>query len=366
MNRRKFIVGAGGMAALAGAGLLGWRGATGSLDDYQAYAAALRAPLPPDPVVAELIRFATLAPNGHNTQPWRFAVSGQVVRLMPDLERRTPVVDPDDHHLYVSLGCAAETLAIAGRANGRPGAIDPAPGDGAALAFSFSAGAPAADPLFDAIPRRQSTRGLFDGRPVPTADLAALAAAGTMPGVRLVLLTEKARIAKARDLIVAANDRQMTDTAFMDELRRWIRFNPKAAMRSGDGLFSAASGNPSVPDVIGDALFSMIVTAKGEGERYARQLETTPLLAAFFAEQANPAHWMTIGRACQRFALTATTLGLKLAFVNQAVEVAAFRPALAELAGESGLRPDLLLRIGYGAALPYSPRRPVAAVMSAG
>jgi hypothetical protein len=44
------------------------------------------------------------------------------------------------------------------------------------------------------------------------------------------------------------------------------------------------------------------------------------------------------------------------------VEVAGLRAELAGLAGEPGLRPDLLIRFGRGPTLPYAPRRPVAAV----
>jgi len=43
--------------------------------------------------------------------------------------------------------------------------------------------------------------------------------------------------------------------------------------------------------------------------------------------------------------------------VNQAVEVAALRPALASTIGEAGRRPDLVLRLGYGPSMPLSPRR---------
>ena len=38
-----------------------------------------------------------------------------------DFSRRTPVVDPDDHHLFVSLGCATETLLQAGLGYGWAG-----------------------------------------------------------------------------------------------------------------------------------------------------------------------------------------------------------------------------------------------------
>jgi hypothetical protein len=65
----------------------------------------------------ELVRYATLAASSHNTQPWKFAPRERSISIVPDLARRTPVVDPDDHHLYVSLGCAAENMVHAGRAD---------------------------------------------------------------------------------------------------------------------------------------------------------------------------------------------------------------------------------------------------------
>jgi hypothetical protein len=40
----------------------------------------------------------------------RILLDKQSIVILPDLSRRCPVVDPDDHHLYVSLGCAAENI----------------------------------------------------------------------------------------------------------------------------------------------------------------------------------------------------------------------------------------------------------------
>ncbi|MDQ0390681.1 Acg family FMN-binding oxidoreductase [Labrys monachus] len=363
MNRRNLLITGASALAAAGAGAFAWSRATGSMAGYEAYAKGLRMPLAAEPDLRDLVRYATLAASGHNTQPWRFAVAAGAVRLFPDESRRTPVVDPDDHHLFVSLGCAAENLAVAGRATGRPGEIAILPGDGSALAWSFSEGPAVADPLFDAIPRRQSTRADYDGRPIPSEDLAALERIAAEPGVGLVLLTDRARISQARDLVAAGNDAQMADPAFRTELERWIRFNPRSAMRSGDGLFSAASGSPSLPDVLGRSAFSAFVTAGSESPKVARQLASSAALAVFVGEQADPAHWIRVGRACQRLMLAATARGLKHAFVNQPVEVAGLRPALAALIGEPGRRPDIVLRLGYGPTLPLSPRRPVAAVL---
>jgi hypothetical protein len=199
---------------------------------------------------------------------------------------------------------------------------------------------------------------------VSNRDLETLRRATDTPGVRMVLLTDRPRIDQARDLVVAGNEAQMTDPAFMAELKRWLRFNPADAMRTGDGLYSASSGNPILPAGLGEFAFDRFFGARAENERYARQIESSSGLAVFLAERADPAHWMTVGRACQRFMLAATALDLRCAFVNQPVEVAGLRPALAGLVGEAGLRPDLVLRFGRGPVLPFSPRRPVASVIA--
>jgi hypothetical protein len=59
----------------------------------------------------------------------------------------------------------------------------------------------------------------------------------------------------------------------------------------------------------------------------------------------------------------ATALGVKHSFVNQPVEVPELRGKLARFLGIGERRPDLLLRFGYGAALPMSLRRAVADVL---
>ena len=68
-------------------------------------------------LVRELVRYATLAPSSHNTQCWSFHLQDRSITIAPDLSRRCPVVDPDDHHVFVSLGCATENLAQAALAN---------------------------------------------------------------------------------------------------------------------------------------------------------------------------------------------------------------------------------------------------------
>jgi nitroreductase len=363
-SRRKLLIGAGTLA-VAGVGVGGVSLAEmGSLRDYDAAMAKLRARLPPNPEFGELIRFATLAASGHNSQPWSFRNDGRSIEILPDLARRTPVVDPDDHHLFVSLGCAAENLALAASAAGQAAELRFDPSRGGSLRCLLGDGPPQPSSLFDAIPKRQSCRSDYDGKPVSSTDLALLGAAAAIPGVDLVLLTERQQIDRVRDLVIAGNHRQMGDPAFQRELKSWLRFNPRQALASGDGLFSAASGDPSLPCWLGTMLVGLVLTSDAGDDKYASQIDSSPGIALFLGEKSDHDHWVRCGRACQRFALQATALGLKHAFINQPVEVAELRPQLAQLAGLPGRRPDLVMRFGYGPDLPFSARRPVGSVIA--
>ncbi len=365
MHRRQVLIGAGA-TAVVGAGAVGLTMARmGSSAGYAQGIAALRTPLADPAPLAELVRYAVLAPNGHNTQPWRFRARPGQIAIRPDPARRTPVVDPDDHHVFVSLGAAAENLALASAARGMPGAVRFDPTGGGAVLFDFASAPPVRSALFDAISHRQSTRAEYDGRAVSPGDLAVLAQAAAMPGVDLVLLTDRLRVDRLRDLIVTGNSAQMDDPAFVRELKAWLRFNPREALRRGDGLFSVASGNPPLPDWLGPLAFDWLATAASQNEAYARQVRSSAGMAVFVGAGANPASWVSVGQACQRFALQATALGLKCAFMNQPVEVPHLRGELAALVGLPGRRPDLVMRFGYGPELPWSPRRQVAAVIEA-
>ncbi|MDX8477242.1 nitroreductase family protein [Mesorhizobium sp. VK24D] len=357
MNRRTVLVGAGVALVAAGTGVAAWQAATGSMAEYETFAAGLRSQLTPD--LQAVVRYATLAANSHNTQPWRFRFDGQAIEIRPDFQRRTPVVDPDDHHLYVSLGCAAANLALAAAATGRPGEAS-LTADG--VRYDYVTDVPKVDPLVDAISKRQSTRAEYDGRAIPPADLAELERTAAAPGVSLALVTDRVRMKRVRDLVLAGNQDQMNDPAFMRELKQWIRFNPRSAMARGDGLFSASSGNPALPTGLGRIAFDRLFDVARENRNYARQIDSSAGVAIFFGERPDHDHWIRVGQACQRFALAATKLGLKVAFINQPVEVARLRADLAAIVGETR-RPDLAMRFGYGPTLPFSPRRPVVSVI---
>jgi hypothetical protein len=338
-------------------------GCGGGQSGWDEAAAETWATLAANAGLGELVRYATLAANSHNTQPWRFSATDSAVTILPDLSRRTPVVDPDDHHLFVSLGCAAENLSIAAEARGRRATVgfDPA-GDGS-VAIALEPGPAAETPLFVAIPERQCTRSEYDGRAVPPEDLSKLEEAARIDGVDVVMIGDPTRMAAVVDYVVAGNTRQVEDPAFVDELGEWLRFNAAHAAETRDGLYSAASGNPTSPAWLGRLLFPWIFSAGSENDRYSRQIRSSAGIAIFVAREEGKAGWVSVGRSYQRFALQATALGIRNAFVNQPVEVPAVRDEFAAWLG-MGRRPDLVVRYGYAPPMPRSLRRSVTDVMT--
>ncbi|NIA71533.1 Tat pathway signal protein [Pelagibius litoralis] len=359
LDRRRFI----GSSALGGAALL-LGGCSYDPTAYQAAVAEMTRPLPVNPDFRELVRYATLAANGHNTQPWTFRLQERGIDILPDFTRRTPVVDPDDHHLFASLGCAAENLAIAAKARGMAGdVIFESIGQGH-ISVDLSPAPREETGLFAAIPARQCSRAAYDGKAVPGAILDRLPLAAKRYAVETILLTDDKSREDILALVIEGNSRQMDDPAFLAELKHWIRFNPGHALAAGDGIYSATSGNPELPRWIGAPLFDLFFDKDSENDKYAAQIRSSAGVAVFVARTDDREGWFNAGRAYQRFALQATADGLKQAFVNQAVEVPAVRGELQTLLRIGGRRPNLVVRFGYGPRLPKSLRRPLEAVIA--
>lgn len=363
-SRRAVLIGGSGLIiGGAGVGYLGWPG-----DDpaYREAVAASRRKMTAaggsgiDP--NELVRFATLAANSHNTQPWRFDAQGAAIRIKPDVSRRCPIVDPEDRHLVASLGCATENLVLAAAAAGFKATVA-FEGVGHAATISLESSQRQSSPAFEAITKRQSTRAPFDAAPIPADELRAMEIAIGRPGVHARFLTARRDLNQLRDFVVQGNTAQCRDRAFVDELCHWVRFNQTQAAETRDGLYAGASGNPALPRWLGRAIFPYVFTAAGENPKYVAQIDGSAGALILYAEADGPAGWFNVGRASQRFQLEATARDIRTSFVNQPVEVADVRSEFSTWLGD-GLRPALIIRFGRGKTLPFSLRRPPSAVLS--
>jgi hypothetical protein len=298
------------------------------------------------------------------------------------------VVDPDDHHLYTSLGCATENVVVAANAKGwdvnveleddSPPAIHirlmPAPSAAStapevavpgaspqACAASVSRASDLADvaSLARAISLRQCTRAAFERRAIPKGELELLELAATGPGITPMFLTGTAELASVAEYVAQGNAAQLRDSKWREELVGWLRFNAKEARHAGDGLWSRALGSPEVPRSLARVILPLALTPSVQNRKDVPWIRGSAGVIVFVTERNDLRHWVDVGRCYERFALRATTLGIRNAFINQPVEVAALRGQFASWLGVGDRRPDLVVRFGYGPEMQRSLRRPM-------
>jgi hypothetical protein len=315
-----------------------------------------------------LIECATLAPSGHNTQPWRFRISNGSIELRADLYRRLPVVDPDDHALYISLGCALENLVIAAEHDGLAARLDPYFGDSndPCIRVHLAPGEVNEDSgLYPVLARRQSNRRRYNRRKIKEEELARLLQAGRRDAVELrSFAVGSPEISPIIEFVREGNRQQFSDRTFVEELVSWVRFSRREVQRTSDGLFGPALGFPPVPRWLGKFIMTRLLSPESEAKRQARAIDSSSHLLLFIARNHDKTGWIETGRAFQRVALTATLLGMAHAHVNMPCEVPTVRSRLAEHLGlVNREQPLLLIRIGYAQAMPRAPRRPVEAVL---
>lgn len=310
----------------------------------------------------QVIYCATLAPSGHNAQPWKFRIEGEDnITILPDYHRVLPVADPDNHELFISLGCALENLVVAAEHFGYRPEVKIYSGQQVSIKVKLnSCKEEGGNLLFGQVKRRQSTRNKYDGKPIPKEHLLALKASALGKDVDCKILADKTAMAPVTALVKEACLLQYSDEVFINELVKWIRFSKMIATKKADGLSGAVSGNPSVPEWFGKFLLGATVSAEKEAAKCEEMINSSSALAIFTTTQNDEAGWINLGRSFERFALTASSLGIKLAHENMACEVPAVRQKLASLlALNANEQPLLVVRLGYSEAMPYSYRRPM-------
>jgi len=307
----------------------------------------------------ELIRHATLASSSHNTQPWKFRIQQDSITILPDFSRRCPVVDPDDSHLFKSLGCAAENLVHAAAAQGFSADVRFDPGEDGVIVLLNRDASARATRLYQAIAKRQCVKTAYDGTPLVASELEILEKAGERENVRTIMLLSEAQKDAVIDYVTRGNLAQLTDRAFRDELVSWIRFNPGEAIRTGDGLSGRTSGQPALPTWLAKWIIGLVLTPKGQAETDAKNIRSSAGVAVFVSSHNDKAAWVEVGRAYERFALQAASFNVRTAFINQPIEVRPLRPQLESWLGIDGEHAQLMVRFGHGPMAPFSLRRPI-------
>ena len=309
----------------------------------------------------ELVRYATLAANGHNTQPWKFAIKENVIEIHPDYARHLSAVDPHERELWISLGCALENLLVATRAVGYASEVT-YPDTADLIHIRLTPDTPQREAMFDAISLRQNTRSEYDGQPIKIDDLEQVQTISLEPGVVLRFVLNPADMETTVGYVNQGNLNQYADEAFIDELIHWLRFNKRETLASFDGLYTRCSGNPEVPRWLGQ-IFVAGTKPEQQADADAKKLRSSPGAVVVASEVDDKAAWVRAGQVYERLALKMTLLNIKSAFLNQPIEIASVRGQFQSAIGLGNALPQLLVRFGYADPMPRSLRRSVEQVI---
>ncbi|CAN7795445.1 nitroreductase [Caballeronia sp. LjRoot34] len=313
------------------------------------------------------LNYAVLAPSSHNSQPWYFIVDGDTLLLCADRMRALSIVDPFDRELVISCGAALFNLRVALSHFGLGYAITLLPSDAepdvlAKVRMLVDKGSDSSiASLFDAIPRRVTTREAFRLEAVAPEMQQHLLRAAEAEGVQAVCIDDLRRREEIAQLIAEADRIQLLDPRFQSELASWIHFR-----RTDDGMPVYGPAVSTLLDIAVPLLASAICTFDLGGRIAAAHdslVWASPILFCIGTRIDDPQSWLAAGQALERVLLTGVKLGLTASYLNQPVETDQLRGSLRQIAGMTA-QPQLLLRMGREPGGRRSGRRPIQDVVS--
>lgn len=287
-----------------------------------------------------LLQYANLAPSTRNSQPWRFSVGENTVGIFADLSRWQPVSDRGRRELYISLGCALENLLVAAEQFGFRHTVHyfPQPSnEELAATVVFQPGGEVSDNrtgiALHSITARHTHRGLYQDEPIVEEVRRRLLNCCNDPDLRMDLTDDPAIRSRVLELNLHADEMEFADPEFRKELGYWV----------AKGLF----GGPRLLSRLAGTLFARINLGGAIGKRNAAVLSSAPLIGLISTRLDDRTSQVRTGQMLERLWLRATSIGLALQPMSQALEIPSLRGELALVIGDGSWMPQQLFRIGY-------------------
>ena len=376
MNRRKFLVLAGGGVILAAGGTFGFvasRYPHKAVEPWEQAGSLYSEPR------KKALSHAILAPNPHNRQPWLVDLNKpDKVVLTVDTQKMLPHTDPFHRQITIGLGCFLEVMTMAAAEDGYrvelelfPQGSDTKALDGRPVAVAtFSKDSSVRpDPLFAHVLNRRSLKEPYDvSRPVADDVLQRIKTTSSNGSV--------AGTQNKEDHVETL--RTLTHEALEIELD-----TPRTHKESVD-LFrigkTEIEANPDGIDFSGPFFETMhfVGGMTREGSLDPNSLEFSEGKKAVFAQTDTAmAHlWLTTpgnsrkdqinaGRDWVRINLAATRENVGIQPLSQALqeygEMQSHYQRVHKLLAEDGHTIQMLARLGYAESVPPSPRWPLEA-----
>ena len=300
---------------------------------------------------------ARRAPSLHNTQPWRFTVSGDAIELHADASRQL-TADPDGREMLISCGAALYGLRLGVRSLGYLAEVEILPGPAGPWPLARVRLGPATPmtagerKLLTAVPHRHTHRGPFEAGPLPAGLFARLRDDARAEGVALTQIEPGRALRRLTAVVAAAGRRQDRDLRSRAETSRWSHGVTSPAR---DGV--PAHAFPAEPGRTSGRLpqrdFDL---GRGLGLAPAGG-PPPPVTAALFTPGDSQRDWLQAGQALHRLLLRAATEWVFARLNTQPLEDPVTRTLISEGLELPGA-PQILLALGVSRTAHPTARRP--------
>jgi hypothetical protein len=371
-SRRRFLYAAGGVAlALTGGGAVFavTRTPSRALQPWRDTESPVADPR------LDAFRYAILAPNPHNRQPWQIELVGSEAAIIRcDLDRRLPETDPFDRQVTIGFGCFLELARIAATSRGlrmvvtafpegapeSPERLDHRPI--AKVSFVHDSAA-APDPLFKSIISRRSSKVPFDtSRPVSTQTLDVLRHGGVDASAEVDLVAKLRGLTWDAWMIEALTARTFKESVDLMRIgKSEIEANPDGIALGGPLIEALALSGQISRSSLADPSSSAF---KSGIDKYRLILATAMGYTWVVTGGNSRRDQLEAGRRYVRMNLAANAAGLSVHPVSQALQEFPemrqhFYAVRSQLAVANGSTLQMLARLGYAETQPPAPRWPL-------
>lgn len=365
MHRRKFLAIAGASVAVAG-------GAAYLLSDRRN---VVRADIPRDtgrqfPFQApeeEILYLASLAPSGHNTQPWKVKYLAPFHWIIGnDRSKWLPAVDPEQRETILSIGAFLQNLEYAAGSFGYNCeftllADNNQAEDLVEVVLKKAGGQPAFD--VNQIRMRRTVRSNYRSETIKKAHLDNLS--GGEADAFQFFPNGSGEYRWLNEQTIEANRRQAYRDDAQSELADWMRFSRKVAQTHCDGLTTASMEITGIPGWVLRNFYAredvLTPTFREQGiDKVRAQVDQSGGWLLLSSKDSATATLLETGKRFQRMLLRTREKQIAVHPMTQILEEAQHRDALQRTFGFSD-PVQFILRVGYIDHYPdpVSLRRPV-------
>ncbi len=310
--------------------------------------------------------YASLAPSGHNTQPWIVELNNKdefIIKIRE--ESLLPAVDPVRRETYLSIGAFLENLIISARSFGvdlEYEVISKSTLETDVIFGKFSKSSIKENNLYS-IAKRRTIKSNYLNKEVSKADIDSCFFKNIKASYYPTGSTNANILNEATYL---ANETQVNRKATQIELSKWIRWSNKEAKKKRDGITPASMEINGLSGFFVRTFYNEknVISKsfkKQTLKKVKEQLKQHGGWVVISSLNSNPKELIETGRTFEQFLLKASTKNIAIHPMTQVLEELPFKNEIASDLGISQI-PQFFLRIGYLNRIyptPVSLRRPV-------